>query len=231
MAPRRPIEKSERTRSPRALRFAILATDVVLFTVDGDTLKVLLGPVTSPFFAGQRGVPGGLLHPGETAEEAAGRLLWERGGMRDVYMEQLATFSRVDRDPRGRVVAVAHLALVPPTRMTPAPRAGVEWWPVKKLPALAYDHDEIVGAAVERLRSKLAYTNIAFALMPDQLTLTELQTVYEAVLERPLDKRNFRKKILALRLLVPLARTRGGAYRPARLYRFRDRALRVVDVV
>ncbi|MBI4128671.1 MAG: NUDIX hydrolase [Parcubacteria group bacterium] len=220
-------------RQSHKLTFAVLATDTVLFTVDGHELKVLLMRVHRPPHVTRHwGVPGGLIHPKETADQAAQRHLREKGGVTGVYLEQLYTFSRVDRDPRGRVVSVAYLGLVPGVDISKHSDGEVGWFPVRLLPALAYDHREIIRTAVERLKAKLEYTNIAYRLVPEAFTLTELQRVYEVIIGRKLDKRNFRKKLFFLNLLEKVGRKKkSGASRPAELYRFRERKPRMVPVL
>jgi 8-oxo-dGTP diphosphatase len=142
-------------------------------------------------------------------------------------VEQLYTFGEPGRDPASRVVSVAYLALLARTR----PEPGVAWVPCDPVPRLAYDHRAILRVALERLRAKLAYTNLAWALLDDSFTLGELQQVYETVLGHPFDRRNFRKRILSLGLLAPIAATRHGAHRPAQLYRFATRRPATVGVL
>ncbi|KXK09160.1 MAG: NUDIX domain protein [Microgenomates bacterium OLB22] len=180
---------------PKTLQFAIVAVDTVLFTFREGRLHVLCIPVTiPPHFLDCRGLPGGLIAPDETAEDAVVRHLSVKGGIKSVaYSEQLHTFSAIDRDPRGRVVAIAYMALIPETEADRiAPTA--KWFFVDALPKMAYDHEKIIAYAVERLKGKLSYTNIAYGLLPKEFTLAELLTCYESVLDRKLDKRNFIKK-------------------------------------
>lgn len=216
-------------------KFAVLAADIVLFTVESSSLKILLIPVDRPpyFVQGTHfGAPGGLLRSTESAEDAAKRILQEKGGMRDVYMEQLFTFSKIDRDPRGRVVSVAYLALVPADKTVGKMHNDARWYEVSKLPTLAYDHAEVIHVATERLRAKLEYTNIAKELLPKEFTLTELQKTYEIILGTKLDKRNFRKKVLSLNLLRALQKkTSPGQGRPAMLYSFRNAGPTFVEVL
>lgn len=180
-------------------------------------------------FAGDWALPGTLVRQDEDLQEAVLRILADGPGLpRPRHLEQLATFGAPDRDPRGRVFSVSYLALVPrPTQV----RSTAAWWPVASAPALAFDHAVILGSAIQRLRAKLSYSNVAYGLLPDTFTLSELQGVYEAVLDRELDKRNFRKKVLALDLLAETEGQRRGPHRPAQLYRFRDAALVVLDDV
>jgi 8-oxo-dGTP diphosphatase len=166
----------------------------------------------------------------ETLDEAALRELQEETGLTRVYLEQLYTFGTLDRDPRERVVSVAYYALVRLSEHrlhadTDAREAA--WFSVVDLPTLAFDHEQIVEVALERLKGKVVYQPIGFELLPKKFTLTQLQTMYELILERRLDKRNFRKKILAMDLLVELDEVEQDvAHRAARLYRFDERKYR-----
>lgn len=213
--------------SAEHLRFAVLAADTALFTIRDKELCVRLVSVKRPpHFPEAEGLPGGLLHQKETAEVAAIRHLSDKAGIEpgNAYVEQLYTFSEVDRDPRGRVVAVAYLALVPWESLSVRERAGStdSWWErVSEARALAYDHDEILFVALARLRSRVTYTTLIQKLMPKEFTLTELEQAYESVLKTDLDKRNFRKKIEKLKILAELPRKKsGGRFRPAQLYKF-----------
>ena len=212
-----------------------LAADAAIFTVKDGRLQVLLIRMRKAPYEGRWTLPGGLLEEGETTEGAARRVLATQTGVRDAYLEQLATFDAPKRDPFGRVVSVAYFALLPGEGVelrTTGKYAGVKWQDVGKAPKLAYDHDLILHTAVARLRAKLEYTNVVWSLLPETFTLSELQAVYEAILGRALDKRNFRKKILSLGLLKPTGTKRAeGAHRPAELYRFRRRELSYIDVL
>jgi 8-oxo-dGTP diphosphatase len=190
-------------------------------------LEVLLIERGAPPFEGHWALPGGFVREDESLDQAALRELQEETGVRDVYLEQLYTFGDPDRDPRGRVVTVAYYALTAAgTTLTASTDArAARWWPVAKHPRLAFDHERILEYAIERLRNKLEYTTVGFQLLPRRFTLTELQRVYEAILDRPLDKRNFRRKLGLLGILKPVKQQRreeaGG--RPARLYEFSAR--------
>ena len=180
-------------------------------------------------YAGDWALPGTLVRQSEDLQSAVLRILADGPGLvQPRHLEQLATFGAPDRDPRGRVFSVSYLALVP--RPTPV-RPTAAWWRVAEAPALAFDHATILDSAIGRLRAKLSYSNVAYGLLPDTFTLSELQGVYEAVLDRALDKRNFRKKLLALDLITEAEGQRRGPHRPAQLYRFRDAALVVLDDV
>ncbi len=203
-----------------------VAVDVVIFTIDAAELKALLVEVKSGPFAGRWAFPGGLVPCGEAPEVTATRELQAQTGIRDVYLEQLRTFGDPSRDPHAHVVSVAYFALVAAKGEAQAGHrkyGGMQWLPVRALPSLAYDHNAIAQYALGRLQAKLGYTNIVYSLLPPEFTLSQLQEVYEIILHHGLDRRNFRKKILALGLLRPLHRERRGAHRPAQLYAFTRR--------
>jgi len=206
---------------------AALTVDCAVFGVDEEDLKVMLIQRDLPPFEGGWALPGGFVHVDETLEEAARRELEEETGLHKVFLEQLFTFSAVDRDPRERVVSVAYYALVKlgDHRVQAATDArDAAWFPVHEVPSLAFDHAEILGVALERLRGKLSYQPVGFELLPKKFALSQLQHVYEVVLERELDKRNFRKKVLATGLLVETDEVQQDvAHRAARLYRFDER--------
>lgn len=201
-----------------------LTVDCVVFGYDGEALKVLLIQRGGEPFKGRWALPGGFVDMGEDLEEAARRELKEETGLDKVYLEQLYSFGRPDRDPRERVVTVAYYALV--NLFEHGPKAGSDaeaaaWFEVGDLPALAFDHRQILTAALERLQGKVRWQPVGFELLPSKFTLSQLQRLYEAVLERPLDKRNFRKKILSMDLLEALDEVETDvAHRAAQLYRF-----------
>jgi 8-oxo-dGTP diphosphatase len=199
-----------------------VTVDIVIFTIRESALKVLLIRRGIRPFKGRMAVPGGFVHRDESLQHAALRELKEETGVRNVYLEQLYSFGDPQRDPRGRVVTVAYYALIPgdhPLRVG-SDASAAAWWPVKKLPPLAFDHRAIVDYALERLRNKLEYTTVGFQLLPRKFTLPELQAVYEAILGKSLDKRNFRKKMDLLGILKPLNQWRRTGRKPARLYSF-----------
>lgn len=207
-----------------------LTVDCVVFGLDDEELKVLLIQRGQPPFEGKWALPGGFVHVDETLEEAARRELQEETGLHRVYLEQLYTFGGVDRDPRERVVSVAHYALVKLSdhRVQAATDArDAAWFGVHDTPGLAFDHEDILEMALSRLRSKLRYQPVGFELLPRKFTLTQLQHLYEIVLERKLDKRNFRKRVLAMDLLIETDEVQQDvAHRAARLYRFDERKYR-----
>jgi 8-oxo-dGTP diphosphatase len=207
--------------------YPAITVDVVMFTLRDDDLQVLLIQRKTPPFEGRWAIPGGFVEAGESLEAAARRELQEETGVRDVYLEQLYTFGDPKRDPRGRVVTVAYLALVPAPLAVQAgsDASDARWWSVARLPKLAFDHTQILQYALQRLRYKLEYSAVGFQLLPDKFTLTELQQAYEIILGEPLDKRNFRRKILEAGVLEEAGVRREREGRPARMYRFRDDAV------
>ena len=201
-----------------------IAVDVVLFTIQDGTLKALLVKREQPPYRGTWALPGGIVGPDESVDAAALRELQEETNIANIYLEQLYTFGEPSRDPRGRVISVAYYALVNGQQFQlRAPRriADASWFPVSRLPALAFDHRRIVDYALERLRNKINYTTVGFQLLPREFTLTELQRSYEVLLGRRLDKRNFRRKMLQLGILKGTREFKAsGRQRPARLYTF-----------
>ena len=218
-------------RSRDGAGFLPVAVDVVVFTVAPGRggrraeLLALLVKVKEGSFVGRWAFPGGRVPCEEPLDEAAHRELAAQTGLRRVFLEQLFTFGDPGRDPGGRVVSVAYFALVPaaPSLRRVARYADAAWFPVRAFPPLAYDHDRIARVAVTRLRAKLGYSNIAWSLLPREFTLGDLERTYEAILGRRLDRRNFRRKVLALDLLRPLGAFRRGPHRPGALYAFRSR--------
>ncbi|MBF6599979.1 MAG: NUDIX hydrolase [Dehalococcoidia bacterium] len=210
----------------------LTAVVVVIFTVVEDDLHVLLVHRSEAHYAGYWALPGGLLADGETLDRAAARKLLDETGVHDVYLEQLYTFGELSRgDGAQRAVAVTYFALVQHEQVRLAVRTSWQpgWHSVYKLPELAFDNNAVVDYALRRLRSKLEYTNVAYSLLPRQFTLSELQQVYEAILDREMDKRNFRRRMLSLGVIKPAGGQRmAGAHRPAQLYTFTKREPAVV---
>lgn len=203
---------------------AAVTVDCVVFGLDEGDLKVLLIERGLEPFKGRWALPGGFVRVHETLDEAARRELHEEAGLNHVFLEQLYTFGTVGRDPRERVVSVAYYALVKLSEhaaQAATDAANARWFPVSKAPKLAFDHADILQTAVARLKGKVRYQPIGFELLPPKFTLSQLQHLYEAVLGIEVDKRNFRKKVLGLGLLVPLKETQMlGRHRPAQLFRF-----------
>jgi len=202
----------------------VLAVDAVVFGFDYGDLKILLIKRGLEPFIGQWALPGGFVRKGESPDAAVRReLAKETGIAQEVFLEQLYTFGEPDRDPRGWVLTVAHFALVKLSDFTikaATDAKDVQWFRVSDLPQLAFDHAKIISMALQRLKGKVRYQPVGFELLPPQFSLTELQHLYEALLEQKLDKRNFRKKILSLGILRETGKTAKTAHRPAALYEF-----------
>lgn len=182
-----------------------VTTDCVIFGFDNGELKVLLIERGIEPFKGRWALPGGFLQMDENTDQCARRELFEETGIENLFIEQLYTFSDVDRDPRGRVVTVSYYALVKLSdyKLQAGDDAkNAQWFPISKVPALAFDHDRILRVALNRLRAKIRYQPIGFELLPERFTMPELQNLYESVLEMQLDRRNFRRKILDTGLLI-----------------------------
>ncbi len=201
-----------------------LAVDTVIFAFDGRMLKALLIERNNSPFKGYWALPGGFINMDEDLATAARRELAEETGVTGVFLEQLYTFGTPGRDPRGRTISVAYFALVRLAEVEAKAgddAAAVHWFPVEELPKLAFDHGKVMPIALERLRSKMRYQPIAFGLLPLKFPLSQLQQLYETVLGITLDKRNFRKKVMALDILTPVkGQSTTGAHRPAQLYSF-----------
>ena len=201
-----------------------VSTDSVIFGFEKEKLHVLLIKRGIEPFKDQWALPGGFVHTNETTEACARRELKEETGLDDIYMEQLYTFSQVDRDPRGRVITVAYMALIKSGDITL--NAGddasmAQWFNVQQLPALAFDHEMILNIALTRLKSSISYKPIGFELLPEKFTLSQLQILYESILQRQLDKRNFRKKIEKTGILTKLEeKQQHVAHKPAQLFKF-----------
>lgn len=219
----RTLPRDASTRRP--LPDLPVTVDTVIFTVLDGTLQILLVRRAEETFEGMWSLPGGFVAPEEPLEAAALRELRDATGVTQVYLEQLYTFGDPGRDTRGRVISVAYVALLAADRCPLVPNeleAEARWWPVYDLPPLAFDHPRMIEVALDRVRTKLEYTTIGFQLMPASFTLGELQRVYEVVLDRAIDKRNFRRRLRLLDLVESTGEKRSdGPGRPAELFRFR----------
>ena len=202
------------------------SVDNVIFGFDKGSLKVLLIKRGAQPYINQWALPGDLVYPNEDLNSAAGRVLAELTGLKNVYLEQVHTFGKVDRHPLGRVITIAYYSLIKIDNFefTPASLAShVEWHDVSKINELAFDHRLILDTCFQKLKWKVRSYPIGFELLPKKFTLTELQQLYEAILEKELDKRNFRKKLLSTKLLRDLNESQKGvSHRPAKLYAFDD---------
>ena len=202
------------------------SVDNVIFGFDGSELKVLLIQRGAAPFKGKWALPGDLVYPNENLDTAAERVLEQLTGLRGVYLEQVKAFGAVNRHPLGRVITIAYYSLIKISdfAVTPASFAqSARWHAVSEVEELAFDHNEILKTCLKRLKHKVRTEPVGFELLPPKFTLTELQQLYDAILNLPkkLDKRNFRKKILSMNLLVELPELQEGvAHRPAKLYQF-----------
>jgi 8-oxo-dGTP diphosphatase len=211
-----------------------VAVDIVLFAIDNRQVKCYLVRLRWGPAVGKWAFPGGLVRESELLDEAARRELYQSTGLNDCYLEQLFSFGDPNRDPKAHVVSVAYMALI--DRVSAVHSCSQkyfqgQWFAVGALPNLAYDHAEIADYAVRRLKSKLEYTNIACNLLPPSFTFAQLEELYGIVLGRALDRRNFRRRILAMNLLTRLPLERRGNHRPAGLYSFMQRSLQTIEML
>ncbi len=201
----------------------VLTTNIVVFTLRDEQLKLLLIRRRNAPFEGCWSLPGGVVGTDEDVEANAMRKLEDSTGLSGIYLEQLYTFSAPERDPRERVISVAYYALVASKRLqlrTDEDSEGVGWYSLNELPELAFDHAQMVDTAHQRLAAKLDYSTIAFQFMPELFTLSDLQNVFQIILNRDLDKRNFRKRMRAMEQIRQTSQVqKTGSHRPARLYR------------
>jgi 8-oxo-dGTP diphosphatase len=202
------------------------SVDCVIFGFDGGELKILLIERNEEPFKDWWALPGYLVKQDEGISEAAERILYELTGLRDIFMEQFFTFGEVHRHPQGRVITVAYYAMLRlngPKELKPVTSFAKKafWHPVNELPKLAFDHSQIFEKGFEKIRRKITYQPIAFELLPEKFTLTQLQHLYEVILNKKLDKRNFRKKMLNYNILKELdEKQKGVSYRAAKYYKF-----------
>lgn len=205
---------------------SVFSTDCVIFGFHANELKILLIERNEEPYKGWRALPGYIVKADESIDDAAERILYELTGLRDLHMEQFHTFGDVDRHPQGRVITVAYYALIQiDTQQELKPvtnfARSASWYPVNELGKLPFDHRKIFETGFRKIRRRLSYQPIAFELLPEKFTLTQLQTLYEAILNKKLDKRNFRKKMLSYGFLKELdEKQKGVSYRAAKLYRF-----------
>lgn len=212
-----------------------VTVDIVIFSVQKENLQVLLIKRNIEPFKDMWALPGGFVRINEPLEAAAKRELMEETGVKDVYLEQLYTFGDVERDPRGRVITVAYFALISAEKQILKASTDVseaQWFLAYNVPKLAFDHKKILDYALLRLKWKLEYTTVAFQLLPKKFTLTQLQMLYEIVLNKKFDKRNFRKKIFALGLVEDTEeKTSGVSHRPASLYRCKKKVGEIIAIL
>ncbi len=201
-----------------------LSVDCVIFGFDDARLKVLLIKRTIEPEDGSWALPGGFIKYDENIEDASARVLRERTGVTDLYMEQLGAFGDINRFPDKRVITIVFYALIKPGKynLNPGPDASdADWFELDRLPRLPFDHEEIINSALARLRVKVKYKPIGFNLLADKFPLLHLQGLYEAIYNVEFDKPNFRRKIMKMNLLIPLnEKQKGVPHRSARLYKF-----------
>jgi 8-oxo-dGTP diphosphatase len=201
-----------------------VTADCVVFGLDQDDLKVLLIQRDFDPFEGYWALPGGFAVVGESIEDTARRELEEETGLQGIFLEQLYTFSEPERDPREHVITIAHFALTNLSQhkvQASTDARNAAWFELDDVPELAFDHHRILKTAYERLQGKIRYQPIGFELLPPKFTLRQLQQMYQKILDRKLDKRNFRKKILKMDILEELDEIETDvAHRAARLYKF-----------
>ena len=199
-----------------------VTTDCVIFGYDGKELKVLLIERGIEPFKGCWAFPGGFLNMDEDALAGARRELKEETGLEDAFIEQFHTFSEPGRDPRGRVITIAHYALVKIQEVEGGDDAAqARWFPIGEVPTLAFDHDRILRMAMSRLKEKIHFEPVGFELLPDVFTMPQLQNLYEAILEVHFDRRNFASKMLKLGILEDTGdRPAGASSRIPVSYRF-----------
>jgi 8-oxo-dGTP diphosphatase len=207
----------------------LTSVDIVIFAVRNDALQVLLvqrGADEGEPFPNSWALPGGFVDVAKdrNLEACAVRKLKEKTSMVSPYLEQLGSWGSAARDPRGWSATHAYFALMPLPSVNDGIASDAQWFPIHAesvKPKLAFDHDDILGTAIQRLRSKVEYTSLPAYLMPAEFTLPDLQRVYEIVLDRPLEKSAFRTRVLAADLIEPVAKMRRGSNRPAQLYRLK----------
>lgn len=198
-----------------------VTVDNVIYTIQDNELKILLVKRDIEPFKGKWAIPGGFVRIHESLEDAAKRELEEETGVKDVYLEQLYSFGDPKRDPRGRVITIAYMALINSEKINlkaSTDVSEVQWFSIKKIPQLAFDHKKIIDYSLKRLKWKFEYTTVAFSLLPKEFTISQIQKIYEIVFNKKFDKRNFAKKILSLNILKEEEIKKDVSYRPPRLY-------------
>ena len=211
-----------------------VTVDIVLFTIKNKDLKTLLIKRNVEPFKNMWAIPGGFIKMKENLEEAAKRELLEETNVKNVYLEQLYTFGDIKRDPRTRVITVVYFALVNSEKFrlkADTDVKDVKWFSLQNLPEVAFDHKKILEYALKRLRWKLDYTTVAFSLLPEKFTLTQLQDIYEIIFNKKLDKRNFRKKIKILDIVKETLKSQKDvSHRPAKLYTKNKKIGEIVEI-
>lgn len=214
-----------------------VTTDMTIFTIKDNELKVLLIQRAIEPFKESWALPGGFIKEDESLEQTAQRELQEETGVKTGYLEQLYTFGDPKRDPRGRVITTAYFALInqeeSKPKLNPTTDAkNAQWFSINNLPELAFDHKKILEYAMKRLKWKFEYTTIAFTLLPKRFTLTHLQEIYEIIFDKKFDKRNFRKKLLTLNILEKTKEKQENvSHRPPQLYSLKSKIGEIVEIL
>jgi 8-oxo-dGTP diphosphatase len=211
-----------------------VTVDIVIFTVHENELKVLLVKRAIEPFKDKWALPGGFVRIKESLDDAAKRELQEETGVKDVYLEQLYSFGEPERDPRGRVITISYIALVNSENINlkaSTDVSNVQWFSLKKIPALAFDHKKILEYALKRLKWKFEYTTVAFSLLPKKFTIGEIQKIYERVFNKKFDKRNFFKKIISLNILKEEGIKKDVSYRPPMLYSLKADIGEIINIL
>ena len=211
-----------------------VATDVVIFTIKNKDLKVLLIKRKLDPFKGKWAIPGGFIGIDEPLDSAAKRELIEETGVDADYLEQLYTFGNPKRDPRGRVISVAYMALVNSEKIelkAASDASDAQWFSVNKIPDIGFDHKQILKYATKRLRWKFEYTTVAFSMLPDKFTMAQIKVVYDIVFNKKFDKRNFSKKILSLDILQEEGIDSDVSYRPPMLYSLKKGIGDIIEII
>jgi len=200
-----------------------VAVDSIIFGFDQGELKLLIHKRQFEPAKGEWSLFGGFVQNGESLDEAANRILYELTGLNKIYMEELQSYGEVDRDSAGRVISVAYYALIPAREFSEASNSqyGATWVSLKDLPPLIMDHNLMVEKGLRRLKRRAASQPIGFELLPGEFTMPQLQALYEAIYQEELDKRNFRKKLQAMDVLIKLdTKDKSSSRKGAFLYRF-----------
>ncbi|MBS3094743.1 NUDIX hydrolase [Candidatus Pacearchaeota archaeon] len=224
----------EKSHDWKAYEKPAVTVDMVIFAIQNNELKVLLVKRAVEPAKGSWNLPGGFVRIEESLEEAAKRVLHDKTGVENIYLEQLYTFGDPKRDSRGRVITVSYFALVnfdDVSLKSSADVSAVEFFPVKKVPPLAFDHLQILTYALKRLKWKFEYTPVAFSLLNKKFTLSELQNLYEIVFDKVFDKRNFVKKILSLDILKTEEVKKDVSHRPPMLYSLKKQIPEIIEII
>jgi 8-oxo-dGTP diphosphatase len=211
-----------------------VTVDMVIYTIHENDLKVLLVKRGIEPFKDKWALPGGFVRIEESLEDAAKRELQEETGVKDVYLEQLYSFGEPKRDPRGRVITISYIALVNSENVTlksTTDVSKVQWFSIKKIPSLAFDHKKILEYSLKRLKWKFEYTTVAFSMLPKKFTLSQMQKIYEIVFNKKFDKRNFAKKVLSLDILNGEEIKKNVSYRPPMLYSLKKDIGEIIEIL